>query len=166
MRCKCCNGTRFIAHQVVRMDVMVDEKNNFIGNLFGGAESHIYDAGTPYGPYTCTDCGAEYDELAEGELPTNMRQNADGKWSFNDGREVTVSHIEEATYVSVWDGGREIASPCRVDMVSHQIVKIDRVDLSDELDILEGCYVDIGSGRYPVVDEDEYEPGNQDTFWE
>lgn len=58
--CK-CGFNRFIAHQLVRMDVIVDENNYFEESVEGG----IYDCETPYGPYTCTNCGAEYDSLKE-----------------------------------------------------------------------------------------------------
>lgn len=58
MKCVCgCN--RFIGHQVVRMDVIVNGNNDFEEQL------EIYDSETPYGPYTCTNCGKEYDELKE-----------------------------------------------------------------------------------------------------
>ncbi len=59
MKCPICGGNRFIAHQLVRMDIVVDGDNNFESNIEGG----IYDSETPYGPYTCTNCGNEIDEL-------------------------------------------------------------------------------------------------------
>lgn len=65
MICKFCKNSRFIGHQMVRTDVLVDEKGDFSDNLPGGLESHIYDSEHPYGPFTCTQCGAEYDELSE-----------------------------------------------------------------------------------------------------
>lgn len=61
MRCPKCGGNRFIAHQLVRMDVIVDGNNYFQESVEGG----IYDAETPYGPYTCTKCGYETDELID-----------------------------------------------------------------------------------------------------
>lgn len=58
MKCTCgCN--KFIGHQLVRMDVVVDGNNNFEEQL------EIYDSEKPYGPYICTNCGKEYDELKE-----------------------------------------------------------------------------------------------------
>lgn len=61
--CEKCGGTRFIAHQLVRMDVIVDAEWNFIANVSDKAESDIYDAEEPYGPYTCAECGMEYENL-------------------------------------------------------------------------------------------------------
>lgn len=62
MRCKCGNN-RFYAHQLVRLDVVVDENGAFDSNLYDNAEAAIYDTEKPYGPFTCTVCNREYDEL-------------------------------------------------------------------------------------------------------
>ena len=62
MRYKCGNN-RFYAHQLVRLDVVVDENGAFDRNLYDNAEAAIYDAEKPYGPFTCTVCNREYDEL-------------------------------------------------------------------------------------------------------
>ena len=62
MRCICGNN-RFYAHQLVRLDVVVDENCAFDSNLYDNAEAAIYDAEKPYGPFTCTVCNREYDEF-------------------------------------------------------------------------------------------------------
>lgn len=56
MKCNCGND-KFFAHQIARHDIIVDEHNNFQENV------DIYDSEAPYGPYTCTKCDKEYDEL-------------------------------------------------------------------------------------------------------
>ena len=68
MECTHCGNKEFNAHQVCRMDVVVDGDNNWVSNP-GGADSaaSIYDSENPFGPYTCTDCGKEYDELQDNE---------------------------------------------------------------------------------------------------
>lgn len=71
MQCKFCGGTQFSGHQLCRMDVLVGEDGNFLSNLPGGAESNIYDAERPYGPFICQGCGAEYDSLQDGAEPTS-----------------------------------------------------------------------------------------------
>lgn len=55
--CPKCGARRFIAHQVVRMDVIVDGDNNW------EESGKIYDSETPYGPYECENCGWQTDEL-------------------------------------------------------------------------------------------------------
>lgn len=64
-KCKNCGCSKFVAHQVIRADIVVDGDNIFEENLPGGLESAIYDSSVPYGPYICTNCGMEYDELKE-----------------------------------------------------------------------------------------------------
>ena len=55
---KCsCGNDQFFAHQRCYNDIVVDENNNFQDNLI------VYDAESPYGPYQCTSCDKEYDEL-------------------------------------------------------------------------------------------------------
>ena len=159
MKCKCCGSERFIAHQIVRADVMVDGNNEFQENLFGGLEAHIYDSERPYGPYTCPDCGAEYDELNDGAEPTNIHQTSSRTWAYNDtGKPVVVNRKVYATYVSEWDDETEVPSPCIVNLTTHCIEEIQRSDLAVGLEILTGRYVDIGLERYEVVDEEDYDP--------
>ena len=57
-RCVCGNN-RFTAHQVCYHDIIVGSDNDFDRNIgIGEAES-------PYGPYRCTKCDAEYEYLEE-----------------------------------------------------------------------------------------------------
>jgi len=51
------------------MDVITDGSGNFSEDMPGGAESAIYEAERPYGPFTCAKCGAEYEEL-DGQDPS------------------------------------------------------------------------------------------------
>lgn len=63
MKCLKCGNDTFIGHQIIRADILVDENGDFCENLPGGLEPHIYDSEKPYGPFTCTKCGAEYEEI-------------------------------------------------------------------------------------------------------
>ena len=62
MKCECGND-KFIAHQIIRVDVVADEHGEFLENFADGLENSIYDAERPYGPYECTVCGATYENL-------------------------------------------------------------------------------------------------------
>lgn len=62
MRCT-CGSTRFIGHQLIRADVVVDGNGEFLENCEPSLEAAIYDAEKPYGPFTCTVCRKEYEEL-------------------------------------------------------------------------------------------------------
>lgn len=63
--CENCGCTEFYAHQRCTMDVKVDGNNNFLDTMPDDCAQSIYDAETPFGPYECIDCGAEYDYLEE-----------------------------------------------------------------------------------------------------
>lgn len=65
--CKKCGSTKFIAHQELLADIIVDGDNQFDRNVDGGLENGVYDCSTPYGPYSCLNCGAEYEKLEEDE---------------------------------------------------------------------------------------------------
>ena len=56
MKCECGNN-RFYAHQVCHHEVIVNGDNVFM------EDSEIYESELPFGPYRCTKCGKEYEEL-------------------------------------------------------------------------------------------------------
>ena len=58
-----CGNNRYFAHQKIRADVITDENGNFYSNAKDILESSVYDSEKPYGPFVCTKCGKEYDEL-------------------------------------------------------------------------------------------------------
>ena len=62
-KCECGND-QFYAHQVCHLDVKVDGDNMFLNNE-PNDKSACYEAGTPFGPYTCTKCGKETEEIPE-----------------------------------------------------------------------------------------------------
>ena len=62
--------------------------------------------------------------------------------------------IKRATYISVWDGGFEIHSKCKVDTVSKRVFDIEIVDVGDNVDILDYEYVVIDGEKHSV---DSYE---------
>ena len=64
-RCLGCGNKEFVAHQVCRVNVIVDANNMFLcndGDDFGGA---VYESNDPFGPYICTKCNRKYDDLSE-----------------------------------------------------------------------------------------------------
>lgn len=63
MVCKKCGSNRLYAHQVLRADIICDGEGAFEENPGGDLTGAVYDAEKPYGPFTCTGCGEEYDEL-------------------------------------------------------------------------------------------------------
>ncbi|MSS38324.1 hypothetical protein [Clostridium porci] len=167
MKCKCCGKERFFARQVCRMDVIVDGSNQFIDNVGKNGDVSIYDAETPYGPYTCEACGAEYDDLAAESLPTNMHKNADGKWVLNEsGEEPDI--IIPATFTSVWDGKTaSLPTKCRVNLTKRTIFDIEPVDEEalSYVDVLDAEYVSFDDKEYPAMRADEVDPETDEVVF-
>ncbi len=57
-----CGGKEFYARQVATMDVITDGNGNWIKNM------EVSAADKPYGPFTCTKCEKEYEELGGGNV--------------------------------------------------------------------------------------------------
>ena len=65
--CPQCGCQSFYAHQVCRVDIVVDGHNTFLENIISDKElgNSVYDSETPYGPYQCIECGKEFSELSD-----------------------------------------------------------------------------------------------------
>lgn len=50
-KCPNCGSTAFIAHQIVRMDVVMDGDNEYVDSVSPDCAADIYDSEEPYGPY-------------------------------------------------------------------------------------------------------------------
>lgn len=62
--CKKCGCREFYGHQLVRMDVICTGEG-FERNIHEDISTDIYDAEKPYGPFSCVDCGEQYDEYKD-----------------------------------------------------------------------------------------------------
>ena len=70
MKCLCGNDT-FYAYQVIKTMIVVDGKNNFVSNPmrenpFTKMHEEFMDVceyESPCGPYVCTACGREYENI-------------------------------------------------------------------------------------------------------
>jgi hypothetical protein len=64
MKCAKCGGAEFYARQPVRgtIPVIVDGNGSFLENHTedGAIDPEGLDFGDPAGPFTCTQCGTEY----------------------------------------------------------------------------------------------------------
>ncbi len=90
-RCSCGN-TEFNAHQVCRMDVVIDGFGNWLENR-PNDQSACYDADNPHGPFTCTKCKKEYEELVTSEW-----------WNMKTGQKIDflVEHGIATAVALVW----------------------------------------------------------------
>ena len=66
--------------------------------------------------------------------------------------------IKNATFTSVWNGGYEVTTNCKVNMDTKEVFDIEKAGV-DGLDVLDEEYITIDGVNYPVsadADETEY----------
>lgn len=71
--------------------------------------------------------------------------------------------IKNATYTSVWDGGYEVTTNCKINTKTHEVFDIETVE-DQEVDTLDREYVTIDEVCYPVklMEDDEI---TDNDFW-
>lgn len=77
--------------------------------------------------------------------------------------------IKNAQYVSVWNGGFELVSTCKINTQTHEIFDIQTLadtvdDDGDELDILDEEYVIIDGQKFPARNTDD-DPKSEFDYW-
>lgn len=61
--------------------------------------------------------------------------------------------VEDATFTSVWDGGHEVTTSCKVNMETKEVFDIGMVSVEgSDVDILDREYVTIDGKEYSVSD--------------
>lgn len=56
--------------------------------------------------------------------------------------------IKNATFTSVWDGGCEVTTNCKVNIKTKEIFDIEKVDI--DADVLEYEYITLDGNEYSV----------------
>lgn len=80
---------------------------------------------------------------------------------FVNGQKEGDNMIKDAEYTSVWDGGIEITTSCKVNTKTKEVFGIGTVNV-DGLDVLDEEYVTIDGKSHPVSEKGERE-GN--GYW-
>lgn len=62
-----CGNSHFFAVQNLSVEIVVDAAGNLEKYMDSGIESAIISASKPFGPYTCTACGKEFETLDKGD---------------------------------------------------------------------------------------------------
>lgn len=73
--------------------------------------------------------------------------------------------IKNAIFTSVWDGGYEITTDCKVDIETREVFDIEVNDNTDDIESLNSLdreYITIDGEEFDVFSADEVEDGN---FW-
>lgn len=69
--------------------------------------------------------------------------------------------IKNATFTSVWDGGYEVTTNCKVNMETHEVFDIETAEVDEGLEILENEYITIDGEDYAV-----YSAYTDDEDWD
>lgn len=70
--------------------------------------------------------------------------------------------IKNAKFTSVWDGGYEVTTDCKVDMETRKVFDIELIEVDESLEHLDREYITINGEEFDVFSVDEVEDGN---FW-
>lgn len=62
--------------------------------------------------------------------------------------------IKNATFSSVWDGGYEITTNCKVNTETGKVFDIETAEADDSLDVLESEFITIDGIDYAVSNDD------------
>lgn len=62
--------------------------------------------------------------------------------------------IKNATFTSVWDGGYEVTTNCKVNTETREVFDIEMAEVGDSLDVLEAEFVTIDGIDYAVSNDD------------
>lgn len=65
--------------------------------------------------------------------------------------------IKNAIFTSVWDGGYEVITNCKVNMETKEVFDIEMAEVDDALDVLEAEFVTIDGIDYDVSNDDTTE---------
>lgn len=79
-----------------------------------------------------------------------------------------MENIKNATFTSVWDGGFEVETSCKVDMDTRKVFDIEVSDIdSDDLEVLDYEYVVIDGIDFDVVPKSDlsYYSEEDNVLW-
>ena len=76
--------------------------------------------------------------------------------------------IKNATFTSVWDGGYEVTTDCKVNMETREVfdVKINNDDDIEGLNSLDYEYITVDGEEFDVLNKDLNDVGITDFWYE
>lgn len=81
-----------------------------------------------------------------------------------EGNTIKDMTIKNATFTSIWNGGYEVTTNCKVDMETREVfdIEVNDSDNIEKLNELNCEYITIDGEEFDVFSVDEVEDGN---FW-
>ena len=82
-------------------------------------------------------------------------------------KKMSDPHVKNATFTSVWDGGIEITTNCKVNMKTKEIFDVEKYNGEDleSLDSLEEEYVTIDGERHDALNTSDFTNIGESDFW-
>lgn len=76
--------------------------------------------------------------------------------------------IKKAAFTSVWDGGYEVTTDCKVDMETREVfdIEINNSDNIEGLNSLDYEYITIDGEEFDVLHKDLTDVGTTDFWYE
>lgn len=77
--------------------------------------------------------------------------------------------IKNATFTSVWDGGYEVTTNCKVDMEIREVFDVEVNDNADDIEGLNNLdyeYITIDGEEFDVINKDLNDVGVTDFWYE
>lgn len=77
-----------------------------------------------------------------------------------------MSVIKNGLFTSVWDGGFEITTKCKVNTETREIFDIEVSEsTADAVNELDEEYVTIDGEDYPAANYDDIDEDDEETYW-
>ena len=73
--------------------------------------------------------------------------------------------IKNATFTSVWDGGYEVTTNCKVNTETHEIFDIEMAEVDESLEHLDNEYITLDGVDYAVLNANEEDDIDKSDFW-
>lgn len=73
--------------------------------------------------------------------------------------------FKNATFTSVWDGGYEITTNCKVNMETHEIFDIEKAEVDESLEHLDNEYITLDGVNYAALNANEEDDIDKSDFW-
>ena len=74
--------------------------------------------------------------------------------------------IKNGTFTSVWDGGYEVTTNCKINMETHEVFDVEIAEVDDSLEQLDYEYITLDGEKHIVYNAEDGTDGLEEAdFW-
>lgn len=99
------------------------------------------------------------------EQDCNVAENITWDYVIQEYLSRVKGRVINATFVSIWDGGTEIASPCKVNTLTMEVFDLEKVDPVCDVNVLDGEYVKIGEELFGACNKEDADTCSGYWYW-